>query len=100
MVAGDQALTDAIWNELATNPFGDAYYGETIKMLVYLVMSGNYWSPTAGTPPPPANDFSVAVSPGSGSVMAGQSASATVTTAVTSGAPQSVALSATGLPAS
>ncbi|WP_240521985.1 glycosyl hydrolase family 8 [Amycolatopsis vastitatis] len=46
MAAGDQAWTDAIWNELATNPFGDPYYGETIKMLVYIVMAGDYWSPT------------------------------------------------------
>jgi endo-1,4-beta-D-glucanase Y len=45
MAAGDQAWTDAIWNELATNPFGDAYYGETIKMLVYIVMAGDYWNP-------------------------------------------------------
>ncbi|MCX3060219.1 glycosyl hydrolase family 8 [Streptomyces beihaiensis] len=47
MVSGDQAWTDAIWNELGSNPFGDAYYGETIKMLVYLVMAGDYWNPTA-----------------------------------------------------
>lgn len=39
---GDQAWTDAIWTELAKNPFGDAYYGETIKMLVY---AGDYWNP-------------------------------------------------------
>jgi endo-1,4-beta-D-glucanase Y len=45
MAAGDQVWTDAIWNYLATNPYGDKYYGETIKMLVYIVMSGNYWSP-------------------------------------------------------
>jgi hypothetical protein len=45
------------------------------------------------------NDFSVSVSPMSGSVTAGQSATATITTAVTSGSAQSVALSASGLPA-
>jgi endo-1,4-beta-D-glucanase Y len=45
MAAGDQTWTDAIWNELAKNPFGDAYYGETIKMLVYIVMAGDYWNP-------------------------------------------------------
>src|SRR5262249_27480204 len=79
MAAGDQSFTDAIWNELGTNPFGDHYYGETIKMLVYLVMSGNYWSPTtSSTPPPPADDFSVSVSPSSGSVVAGQSIPASV----------------------
>jgi hypothetical protein len=52
----------------------------------------------AGTNPPPANDFSVSASPASGSVRAGSSATATVGTAVTSGAAQSVTLSASGLP--
>jgi endo-1,4-beta-D-glucanase Y len=47
MAAGDQAWTDAIWAQLATNPFEDAYYGETIKMLVYIVMAGDYWTPAA-----------------------------------------------------
>ncbi|MFI1093428.1 glycosyl hydrolase family 8 [Streptomyces sp. NPDC020917] len=47
MAAGDQAWTDAIWKQLAANPFGDAYYGETIKMLVYVVMAGDYWNPVA-----------------------------------------------------
>jgi hypothetical protein len=47
MASGDQAWTDAIWNQLATNPFGDGYYGETIKMLVYIVMAGDYWNPGA-----------------------------------------------------
>jgi subtilisin family serine protease len=48
---------------------------------------------------PPANDFSVAVSPGSATVTAGGSATTTVSTAVTSGSAQPVSLSATGLPA-
>jgi endo-1,4-beta-D-glucanase Y len=45
MAAGDQAWTDKIWNYLATNPFGDQYFGETIKMLVYIVMAADYWAP-------------------------------------------------------
>lgn len=45
MAAGDQGWTDALWNFMAGNPYGDTYYGETIKMLCYLVMSGNYWAP-------------------------------------------------------
>jgi hypothetical protein len=45
------------------------------------------------------NDFSVSLSPMSGSVAAGGSVTATVATAVTSGSAQSVALSASGLPA-
>ncbi|MEV0402330.1 glycosyl hydrolase family 8 [Actinoallomurus sp. NPDC050550] len=47
MAAGDQAWTDKLWNFLATNPYGDTYYGETIKMLVYIVMAGDYWSPAS-----------------------------------------------------
>ena len=46
-----------------------------------------------------ANDFSVAVSPASGTVAAGSSTTFTVTTAVTAGAAQSVSLAASGLPA-
>ncbi|NUT36103.1 MAG: S8 family peptidase [Hamadaea sp.] len=46
----------------------------------------------------PTNDFSVSVSPTSGSTAPGGSVSATVSTATTSGSPQSVALSASGLP--
>jgi subtilisin family serine protease len=48
---------------------------------------------------PPANDFSVSVSPTSGSVAAGGSATTTVGTATTAGSAQSVSLSASGLPA-
>ncbi|GAA2059906.1 hypothetical protein GCM10009839_83040 [Catenulispora yoronensis] len=44
------------------------------------------------------NDFSVSVSPTSGSVPAGSSATATVSTAVTSGSAQSVSLTASGAP--
>ncbi|WP_197287967.1 M28 family peptidase [Nocardia sp. NRRL S-836] len=47
----------------------------------------------------PANDFSVAVSPASGSVAAGSSATTTVQTQTTAGQAQTVALTATGLPA-
>ncbi|MFC0532856.1 S8 family peptidase [Phytohabitans kaempferiae] len=66
-------------------------------------------NPGTGTPnrllfvvndgPPPANDFSVSVSPTSGSVVAGNSVTATVGTATTAGSAQSVSLSASGLPA-
>jgi hypothetical protein len=47
----------------------------------------------------PANDFSVGVTPAAASVAPGGSASATVSTSVTSGSAQSVALSAAGAPA-
>ena len=66
-------------------------------------------NPGTGTPnrllfvgsggPPPVNDFSIAVSPNAGTVTAGSSTSATVSTATTSGSAQTVSLSATGLPA-
>ncbi|MGW3601700.1 S8 family peptidase [Micromonospora sp. NPDC005161] len=48
---------------------------------------------------PPANDFSVSVSPTSGSTAPGGSVTATVGTATTAGSAQSVSLSASGLPA-
>jgi hypothetical protein len=47
---------------------------------------------------PPTNDFSVSVSPASGSANPGSSLTTTVSTATTSGAAQSVSLSASGLP--
>jgi hypothetical protein len=50
------------------------------------------------TPASSTNDFSLSVSPTSASVTPGNSASATVSTAVTSGSAQTVALSASGLP--
>ncbi|HJP79369.1 MAG TPA: glycosyl hydrolase family 8 [Pseudonocardiaceae bacterium] len=96
MASGDQAWTDAIWNQLATNPFGDGYYGQTIKMLVYIVMAGDYWNPATASNP--GNDFSLSASPSSGSVTAGSSATATIATAVTSGSAESVTLSASGAP--
>jgi subtilisin family serine protease len=65
-------------------------------------------NPGSGTPnrllyvdngQPPANDFSVAVAPASGSVAPGGSVTATVSTATTAGSAQPVTLSASGLPA-
>ncbi len=47
----------------------------------------------------PANDFSLSLSPGSGTVTAGSSTTVTVSTAVVSGTAQPVALSASGAPA-
>ncbi|MEU4677277.1 S8 family serine peptidase [Micromonospora sp. NPDC023737] len=51
-----------------------------------------------GSTPPPTNDFSVSVSPTSGSTAPGGSVTATVGTATTNGSAQSVSLSASGLP--
>jgi glycosyl hydrolase family 18 (putative chitinase)/carbohydrate binding protein with CBM4/9 domain len=50
------------------------------------------------TPPPPTNDFSVSISPTSASLAQGGTAKATVSTAVTNGSAQSVALKASGAP--
>ncbi len=63
-----------------------------------------YWSDgialfkAGSSTPPPPNDFSITAAPASGSVVAGSPASTTINTVVTSGAVQSVGLSATGLP--
>ncbi|MDX8033296.1 proprotein convertase P-domain-containing protein [Lentzea sp. BCCO 10_0856] len=54
------------------------------------------WSLNLGSTP--ANDFSVATSPASGSVAAGSSATTTVQTQTTSGQAQTVQLTASGLP--
>jgi len=51
-----------------------------------------------GAGPPPTNDFSISVSPSSGTVNAGSGTTATVSTATTSGSAQSVSLGASGLP--
>ncbi|NJP30650.1 S8 family peptidase [Micromonospora thermarum] len=51
-----------------------------------------------GDTPPPPNDFSVSVSPTSGSTAPGGSVTTTVATATTNGSAQSVSLSASGLP--
>ncbi|GAA4059188.1 M28 family peptidase [Nonomuraea soli] len=57
------------------------------------------WALAVGTVNPPGNDYSMTVSPSSATVSAGQSASATVATQVTSGNAQTVALSSSGAPA-
>ncbi|HET6209057.1 MAG TPA: hypothetical protein VFD94_01665, partial [Jatrophihabitans sp.] len=49
-------------------------------------------------PPPPPDDFSIGAAPSSVSVTAGQSGPSTISTAVTSGNAQSIALSVGGLP--
>ncbi|MEY9862235.1 hypothetical protein ABH935_007880 [Catenulispora sp. GAS73] len=53
---------------------------------------------TSGSTPPPTNDFSVGVSPTSASLAQGGTAKATVSTAVTNGTAQSIALTASGAP--
>jgi hypothetical protein len=48
---------------------------------------------------PPADDFSLAATPSSLNVQQGSSGTSTISTAVTNGSPQSIALSASGAPA-
>jgi hypothetical protein len=57
------------------------------------------FEPFTGGSSTPTNDFSVSVSPASASVAPGGTATATVSTAVTSGSAQPVSLSASGAPA-
>ena len=59
----------------------------------------NAFEPFSGGGTTVGNDFSLSASPASGSVAPGGSATATVATAVASGSAESVALSASGLPA-
>ena len=54
---------------------------------------------TGGGTPPPTNDFSLTVSPATASIAQGGSASATISTAVTSGSAQTVNLTLSGNPA-
>lgn len=54
---------------------------------------------TTGNGGPVTNDFSLGLSPAAGTVTAGAGTTATVNTAVTAGAAQTVALSVTGAPA-
>ncbi|MEV6628932.1 M4 family metallopeptidase [Amycolatopsis sp. NPDC051106] len=54
--------------------------------------------PTCSGQPPAGNDYSLTLSPSSASVQPGQTATTTVTTRITSGNAQTVALQATGLP--
>ncbi|MDF5753882.1 M28 family peptidase [Spongiactinospora sp. TRM90649] len=58
------------------------------------------WALAVGDgPEPPRDDYSISASPSSGSVDAGQSATTTLSTTVTSGSAQAISLSAGTLPA-
>ncbi len=83
-----QQVRDSLVNNATDGVVGNPGTGSPNKLL-YVVNGGQ----------PPANDFSVAVSPTSGSVAPGGSTSATVSTAVTSGSAVTVSLSVSGAPA-
>ncbi|BFV55631.1 glycosyl hydrolase family 18 protein [Kitasatospora sp. CMC57] len=57
------------------------------------------FAPYTGGTTTPANDFSVTATPGAGSVVAGSGTTAAISTAVTSGAAQSLTLTVSGAPA-
>ncbi|MGR6316435.1 S8 family serine peptidase [Micromonospora soli] len=83
-----QQVRDSLVNDATPNVVTNVGTG-TPNRLLYVVN---------GSTPPPTNDFSVSVSPTSGSTAPGGSVSATVATATTNGSAQSVSLSASGLP--
>ncbi|SIQ58784.1 S8 family peptidase [Micromonospora avicenniae] len=83
-----QQVRDSLVNNSTPNVLTNLGTG-TPNRLLYVVN---------GSTPPPTNDFSVSVSPTSGSTAPGGSVTATVGTATTSGSAQSVSLSASGLP--
>jgi hypothetical protein len=44
----NQSWLNAIWQHMAKNPIPndpDGYFGDTLKMLTMIVMSGNWWAP-------------------------------------------------------
>jgi exo-1,4-beta-D-glucosaminidase len=107
-LSGDNQVTSAIWNdndvtlwpgesETLTAPYRSAdLQGATPVVSVY-GWNAPKIDVVAGTGTV-ANDFSLAVSPNSGSVTAGSSATATVSTSVTSGSAQPITLTASNLP--
>jgi subtilisin family serine protease len=81
-----QQVRDYLVNNATNGVVTNAGSGSPNKLL-YVVNGGT-----------PTNDFSISVSPTSGATAPGGSVSATVSTATTSGAAQTVSLSASGLP--
>jgi hypothetical protein len=97
-------------NPFATVPSTNTTYTDTAVTpgvtYAYTIVAhdpaGNTSAPSntasATVPVPAANDFSIGANPNAANVSAGQSAISTIATTVTSGAAQSVGLSASGLP--
>ncbi|PNE19445.1 M20/M25/M40 family metallo-hydrolase [Amycolatopsis sp. BJA-103] len=94
------------WGGTAGAPFDSCYHRacDTLSNIPDTPLEKNsdaiayaVWKLAVGTSTGP--DFSLGLSPASGTVQPGQSATVTVNTATTSGAAQAVSLSASGLPA-
>ena len=90
------------YTSMSIDPADDCTFWYTDE---YLTATGNFnWHTRvgsfkfAGCGGTATNDFSISASPASGSVAAGSSTTSTISTAVTSGAAQTVSLSASGLP--
>jgi len=73
------------------------YFDDGQGHTVRLPTAGTYSGPNVSSPPP-TFDFTLGISPSSGSAQQGGSASATVTVTLTSGSTQTVTLSTSGLP--
>jgi subtilisin family serine protease len=82
-----QQIRDSLFNNATNNVVVNPGTGSVNKLL--FVVNGG---------PPPVNDFSVAVTPASGTTPQGGSVTTTVVTATTAGSPQAVSFSASGLP--
>ena len=81
-----QQIRDQLINDATNGVINNAGAGSPNRLL--------FGSPNA----PPTDDFSISVSPTSGSVTAGESTTATVSTATVSGNAHTIELSATGVP--
>ncbi|MFI5929061.1 S8 family peptidase [Micromonospora sp. NPDC051543] len=99
-VAGAAALALSANPSWTPQQVRDYLVGNSTPNVVTNVGTGtpNQLLYVGGGSTPPADDFSVGVSPTAGSTAPGGSVSATVSTATTSGSAQSVSLSASGLP--
>jgi subtilisin family serine protease len=82
-----QQVRDALVNNASANKIGNVGTG-TPNRLLFVGGGGQ-----------PGNDFSLSLSPSAGSTAPGGSVTTTVNTATTSGSPQQVGLTASGLPA-
>ncbi len=104
---GSQTATLSRWGDysnLTIDPADDCTFWFTSEFIPsngtfnWQTQVGSFKLSGCGAVAPP-NDFSISVSPASGSVVQGASTSATVSTATTSGTAQTVSLSATVSPA-
>jgi endo-1,4-beta-D-glucanase Y/regulation of enolase protein 1 (concanavalin A-like superfamily) len=92
--SGNQSWLNAVWSKCAATGT-ESYYDDSVRFLSMVVMSGNYWMPSSGAPAP---DFTIAASPSSQTVTAGNGTTYTVTIGAVNGFNSSVSLGISGLP--